>query len=92
MSAPVTLQRYADKLAGTKFHDTDKLWGIFQSMNKRVSAVCAAESSKGQMNQEVMNAVTAAYDKMRKGSANRGRKISTNRQALLLVRVWHRPL
>ena len=50
MSAPVTLQRYADKLAGTKFHDTDKLWGIFQSMNKRVSAVCAAESSKGQMN------------------------------------------
>ena len=73
MAAPLALQRYADKLNNSKFNDVDKLWSVLQTVNKGMAEACASEPARGQQSQKIMNAVTAAYDKMRKDSSNRGR-------------------
>jgi hypothetical protein len=73
MAAPQALQHYADRLKDTKFKDIEKLWISLQAVNKGMADACAKEPPRGQQNQKVMNAVTAAYDKMRKDSSNRGR-------------------
>ena len=86
MTAPLSLQRYADKPTKSKFRDTEKLWDMFQKINKQLATQCATENSKGSLNQQIMDAVTASYDKLRKDSSNRGRKFLLKRQALP---CWH---
>jgi hypothetical protein len=70
---PAALQRYADRLVTGTFRDTTKLWDALNKTNKQAANLCLKAAVRGTMDQRILDAVSAAWNSVKKASSNRGR-------------------